>query len=61
MLELDFVAFSPVSFNKAMNHNRFAKEIEIILSECKYMIINQKYKQPKTVYFSIDDLIICKL
>lgn len=44
-----------------MNQNWFAKEIEIILSGCKYIIINQEYKQPKTVYFSIDDLIICKL
>lgn len=44
MLELDFVAFSPVSFNKAMNHNRFAKEIEIILCGCKYHLCDN---QPK--------------
>lgn len=44
MLELDFVDFSPVSFNKAMNHNRFAKEIEIILSGCKYHLCDN---QPK--------------
>lgn len=42
-LELVRIDFSPVSFDEAMNHNRFAEVIEEkILSACKH-ILTKKY------------------